>query len=237
MATTTGYEYKEEVYTNLVELSQAMGLSKPPTKKEVTEGKYADVVNVIDLDTEDAIEVAQEEQSTDAETKQEATSSEETDTEESNGEVEASEEEEAWEDGYPAKKAGEDTQEEANAEDVLEVLGEIESLDEFKEFFKDLDTDTAVICVNALDLEIKPTDNPNIYRMRLSMALQRHLFPEHFKPKKSEKKTKYGDYSTEELEAIAKKNKVEFENNPHEGIHRMRLIMALKKSGHLVESK
>jgi len=229
MATTTGYEYKEEVYTNLTELSQAMGLPKPPKKEEVINGKYSDVVNVIDLAEEDTQEVAQEEQSTEEETKQEATSSEETDTEKST-------DEENWEEGYPAKKdSGE--QEEASAEDILEVLGEIESLDEFKEFFKDLDTETAVICVDALDLEIKPTDNPNIYRMRLSMALQRHLFPEHFKPKKAEKKTKYGDFSTEELEAIAKKHKVEFEDNPHAGIHRMRLIMALKKSGHLVESK
>jgi HJR/Mrr/RecB family endonuclease len=227
MAVKTGYEFNGEVVTNLQELSQIIGVPQVKRKDVEEGGKFADQVNIVDLDDEEATEqVEQQEQA-----------SEEPKSTEANEEVEETKEEasedEAWEDGYPQDKKEEEVQEEASAEDILEVLGEIESLDEFKEFFKDLDTETAEICVNALDLEIKPTDNPNIYRMRLSMALQRHLFPEHFKPKKSEKKTKYGDYSTEELQAMAKKNKVEFEANPHEGINRMRLIMALKKSGHL----
>lgn len=225
MTVKTGYEFEGEVVTNLQELSQLIGVPQVKRKDIEEGGKFADQVNVVDLEDEEATEQVEE---------QEQASEEPKSTEATEEVEEATGEDSEWEEGYPQAKKEEETQE-ASAEDILEVLGEIESLDEFKEFFKDLDTETAEICVNALELEIKPTDNPNIYRMRLSMALQRHLFPEHFKPKKSEKKTKYGDFDTNELEAMAKKHKVEYEANPHEGINRMRLIMALKKSGHLAQ--
>jgi len=119
-------------------------------------------------------------------------------------------------------------------DEVLESMPEFENLDELKEFIKDLDTPTLEYLAKGLKLKWTPTYHGNIHRMRIAMAMHRYFFPDLFKPTDAKKKkAKYADYSTEDLEVMAKEAKVEYKESDNEAINRMRVIMALKESGQL----
>lgn len=200
-----GYEYDGEIYSTLKDLTDAMNANTPVRKKDVEEGgKYSDVVSLVELD--------------------------------SGEDVEEESKEDDWEEGYPQGMVRWVSRDDVTItpEEMEKDMPEFEDIKEFKDYFRELDDYTAEYMARALNLEWKPTDKPQIHRMRISMAIQRHLFPELFKPKEtSSKKSKYGDYSTDELVTMAKENKVGWKETDNEPINRMRVIQALKKEGHL----
>lgn len=107
-------------------------------------------------------------------------------------------------------------------------------LAELKEAIKDIDTPTLEYLAKAMGAEWEPTYHANIHRMRVAQAVHRVFFPDLFQPKEAKKKKgKYGDLTTEQLMGMAKENKVKWDQSGNEPIDRMRLIMALKASGHL----
>lgn len=122
----------------------------------------------------------------------------------------------------------------ATEEEIKLSLPTFESLDELKEFIKDIDTATLEYMARGLKIEWSPTYHASIHRMRVALAFQQYFFPELFKPKEPKKKaTKYGDFTTEDLEKLAKDSNVKWNKTGNEPIDRMKLIMALKASGHL----
>ena len=78
----------------------------------------------------------------------------------------------------------------------------------------------------------KPNEHQSINRMRMAMAIKALHFPD-TAPKKSKKsKSKYADYTTEQLVAMALDNDVEVKDDKgNERILRMYTIMALRNAG------
>ncbi|AGR46816.1 hypothetical protein SHANETTE_145 [Bacillus phage Shanette] len=119
-------------------------------------------------------------------------------------------------------------------EEILEAIPEFKALKEFKDWYKDIDTQTVEYFAKALGLTWTETEHANIHRMRISMAMQRFFFPEMFKPKEGKKKkAKYGDLSTEDLFKMVAANKLDVKKTNNNPIDRMNAIMALKKAGKL----
>jgi hypothetical protein len=216
MAEKIAYQVGDEVVASLKEVATLLGVPKV-SKKDITgDGEFADIVSLVDVgEMGEEVELDSADEST---------------------EQQVSEEDE-WEEGYPQGTADTVDPEDIDIspEEMMENLPEFgegkEGLEEFKEFFKDMDTPTAEYIAKALQLEWKPTDHENIHRMRISMAMQRHFFPELFKPKEKKKKAKYGDFSTEQLFTMLSDNKIDVKQSGNEPIDRMRAIMELKKAG------
>jgi hypothetical protein len=119
-------------------------------------------------------------------------------------------------------------------EEILEQLPEFKTLKEFKDWYKDIDTQTVEYFAKAIGLTWTATEHANIHRMRISMAMQRFFFPEMFKPKEGKKKkAKYGDLSTDDLFKMVTANKLDVKKTNNVPIDRMNAIMALKKAGKL----
>lgn len=102
-------------------------------------------------------------------------------------------------------------------------------LSDFRSVFKELDNETVYDWAKSLGVEWSENDNPGIDRMRVSMALQRHYFPENFRPKDAKKRVKYGDLSTSRLEKLAKDNNIKVPRHNEEAVHRLTLISELKR--------
>lgn len=80
-------------------------------------------------------------------------------------------------------------------------------------------------------LEYKPCETSEpINRMRMAMAILYKHFPKETKDTASKKKSKYADYSTEQLMQMAIDNEVPVEVTEDMRIMRMRTIMALRAS-------
>ena len=75
--------------------------------------------------------------------------------------------------------------------------------------------------------EVSPTDSESIYRMRLCMGILYKHFP---KEPSAKKKSKYADYTNEQLLGLALEHDIVFEMCDDERILRMRAIMALRAS-------
>ena len=210
-----GYEVEGTVVTTLKEVGSILGVSTIKTKDIEEGGKYADQVNLVDLGDEDweqpqKVEVQEKHPMEKPESKE--------------GEVYS----ELSDEDYASL-------EDVDKKDIESSFGEPESLEELKETIKEIDTATLEYLARGLDLDWKPTYHANIHRMRIAMEIQKHFFPELFKPKEKKKQSKYGDYSTQQLLDIADKEKVEFKKTGNERIDRMKVITALKESGHLAE--
>lgn len=225
MAQKVGYllNETEEVALTLQELAEKLGIPKV-TKKDITgDGEFADLVSIVDVDETGAgihVEGMDERDGED-------------DTDEEEGEE--------WEEGYPQGNANtvDPDAVDTTPEEMMELMPDYpdnkEGLEDFKDFFKDLDTPTAEYIARALGLDWKPTDHENIHRMRVSMALQHHLFPSLFTPKEKKKKAKYGDLSTKQLFNLSSEHKLSIKKTGNDPIDRMRVIMELKRAGVLTE--
>jgi hypothetical protein len=207
-------------------LAEKLGIPKI-TKKDITgDGEFADLVSIVDVDETGAgIHMEAEDDATEEHIDEDA-------AEDTN--------EDDWEEGYPQGSNTVDPDSvDVTPEEVMEAMPDFEDskegLEEFKEFFKDLDTPTAEYIARALGLDWKPTNHENIHRMRVSMALQHHLFPSQFAPKEKKKKAKYGDLTTKQLFSLLSEHKVSIKKTGNEPIDRMRAIMELKKAGVLTE--
>ncbi len=222
-AQTTGYEVDGNVVASLKEVSELLG--EKVTKKDIEEGgKFADLVGMVDLKPE-----ATEDDTTSQETKP-ATKPETKKTS-------APKEDHSDEEVYTALSP-EDMENLANVDpdEIQSAFPEFDNLDEVKEFIKDIDTPTLEYLATGLGLEWKPTYHANIHRMRIAMEIQKHFFPEHFKPKESKKsKAKYGDFDTDALFNMVAEHELDVKRSGNDPIDRMRAIMALKKAGVLAE--
>jgi hypothetical protein len=104
-----------------------------------------------------------------------------------------------------------------------------------QKFYKQLDTAVLEDWAALEGLEYKPCpDSEPIHRMRVAMAILYKHFPK--APSTSKKKSKYGEYTTESLIAMALDNNVPVEVTDNDQIMRMRVIMALRAHG-ILEAK
>jgi len=219
------YEVDGELLLSLSAVSEVLG--EKVTKKDIEEGKYSDSVQVVELAEEDEEEVKDV-----LEGKTKDTKSAKPNKEVKKVDAPSRNTEEV----YTALSA-EDMENLQNItpEEIEAAFPKFDTIDELKDFMKDIDTSTLEYMATGLGLDWKPTYHPNIHRMRISMAIQKHYFPELFKPKEAKKKAKYGDFSTDELFEMAQQNDIEVKKSGNEPIDRMRVIMKLKESGVLEE--
>lgn len=115
------------------------------------------------------------------------------------------------------------------AENGYPEVGDFADQKTLQKFYKQLDLEVLEDWCTVEGLEAKPSDSEPIYRMRVCMAILYKHFPKETKatPKK---KSKYADYTTEALVAMAVDNDVAVEVTEDMRIMRMRCIMALRAS-------
>lgn len=114
----------------------------------------------------------------------------------------------------------------------VEYPDSFESVDAIKKFISRLSTDQLIEWAElegVLD-NAKPNDNASIYRMRVAVAVREKFFPSQ-RSSSPKKKSKYADYSTEQLLEMALENDIEVKDaKGDQRILRMYLIMALRNA-------
>lgn len=125
---------------------------------------------------------------------------------------------------------------EEDTEDDVELdypeVGDFESVDEIKKFVKELSNDQLEEWLELEGVEHNPSDHEAINRMRMAVAIRAVHFPESVAKSKPKKKSKYADYSLEDLVQIALDNDVAVRDaKGDERIERMYTIMALREAG------
>lgn len=96
---------------------------------------------------------------------------------------------------------------------------------DLQKFYKHLTDEQLSEWIDVEGLEYKPADSQPINRMRMAMAVLYKHFP---KAPSSKKKSKYADYSDEQLIGLLLEHDVPCEVTEDERIMRMRAIMALR---------
>lgn len=110
---------------------------------------------------------------------------------------------------------------------VYPEKGYFKSEDEIKKYYKQLDDDQLDEWLELEGLEYTANEHAGINRMRKCMAIKEYHFPKENKSKKS--KSKYADFTTEELLQMALDNDVEVKDaKGNLKILRMYCIMALR---------
>lgn len=222
--------------TTVAEVSKLVG--KRVTKKDIEAGKVEGVSLAEVTEEQDTLELTDVEQVlTDTQeapihtveqaihTVEEATEVvEEVDSEEATEVAEPTEEQDTVE---------EEVVEEPTVEEgiVYPEVGDFKEAKDIKAYYKKLTVEQLEEWVELEGLEVAHTDSPNIYRMRLCMAILYHHFPK--APAKASKKSsqKY-PLSTEEYVQMAMDNDVEVKDDKgNMQILRMYTIMALKNAG------
>lgn len=95
-----------------------------------------------------------------------------------------------------------------------------------KKFYKQLPTSVLEDWSRTLGATYKPCeDNESIHRMRVAMSILYTFYP---KETKAKPKSKYADYTLEQLVDLALENDVAVEDTTDMRIMRMRLIMGLR---------
>jgi hypothetical protein len=116
------------------------------------------------------------------------------------------------------------------AENGYPEVGTFEDKKDLQRFYKHVPTEQLLDWVAVEGLEVAPVDSEPIHRMRLCMAI---LYLHYPKAPSTKKKSKYADYSLEDLIQMAIDKDVIFESTDDERILRMRAIMALRVAGHI----
>lgn len=109
-------------------------------------------------------------------------------------------------------------------------VGTFEDKKDLQKFYKHLSMEQLEEWVAIEGIEIAKVDSEPIYRMRLAMGV---LYLHHPKAPSTKKKSKYSDFSLEQLLQMAVDKDVIFEMTDDERILRMRAIMALRVAGHI----
>lgn len=127
----------------------------------------------------------------------------------------------------PAKKAAPKAKKAEPKTEAVEYpeVGHFTEEKDLKKFYKGLTDEQLAEWLELEGLEHKPSDSAPINRMRMAMAILYTHFPRQTKAKK---KSKYADYSLEDLLTMAMEKDVAFEATEDERILRMRAIMALR---------
>lgn len=105
------------------------------------------------------------------------------------------------------------------------AVGTFSDKKDLQKFYKHLSDEQLVEWMGKEGLEHTPSDSAPINRMRMAMAI---LYKHYPKAPSTKKKSKYADYSLEDLMELAMKNDVVFEPTDDDRIMRMRAIMALR---------
>ena len=114
------------------------------------------------------------------------------------------------------------------AENGYPAVGTFTDKKVLQKFYKQLPTEVLEDWCAKEGLEYKPcTDNDSIHRMRVAMAILYLHFP---KETKAKPKSKYADYTLEQLVDMALEHSVAVEMTDDTRILRMRLIMGLRAS-------
>jgi hypothetical protein len=109
--------------------------------------------------------------------------------------------------------------------------GHFEDKKDLQRFYKHLTDEQLQEWIDVEGLEYKPCpESEAINRMRMCMAILYYHFP---KAPAKKKKSKYADYTLEDLVQMAIDNDVPVEPCDDERILRMRTIMALRAAGYL----
>jgi len=109
---------------------------------------------------------------------------------------------------------------------VYPAVGTVADVKAMKKVIKGMTMEQLTGWVTELKVEYKTCEDQSILRMRLAMAIKAVHFPETaVKPKE---KSKYADYSLEDLVGLASEHSVPVEVTDNERILRMRTIMALR---------
>ncbi|QPX71572.1 hypothetical protein [Bacillus phage SP8] len=232
----------EEKVSTLAEVAKILGVSRV-SKKDVEEGKYDVVIEeaaVSLADAEEVVEevVAEEEDILEGvevvEEEEEEEAAEEVEEPTSEEEPEEEEDTDEWEEGYPvATEVEEDEGEEIEYPEV----GDFEDEKAIKKYIKGLTDEQLQAWCELEGAEWVENEHRNINRMRMAMAIKAVHFPELAKKPSSKKKSKYAEYTTEELVEMALENNVEVRDDKgNERILRMYTIIALREAG-LLEAK
>jgi hypothetical protein len=119
----------------------------------------------------------------------------------------------------------------ANQEVEYPEPGTYKTEKELKKFYKQLSDAQLDEWLELEGLEYKPCEHEAINRMRKCMAILALHFPKQSKPNKSSK-SKYSQYTTEELVQMANDNNIEVRDSKgSEPIKRMYTLMSLKQAG------
>ena len=109
-------------------------------------------------------------------------------------------------------------------------VGTFEDKKDLQRFYKHLSMEQLHDWLELEGLTYTPCDSEAINRMRACMAILYKHFP---KEPAKKKKSKYADYTLEQLINMAIEHEVPVEPTHDERIMRMRTIMALRAAGHL----
>lgn len=200
----------EEVNT-LKEVAGILGVSRV-SKADIESGKYDVEVKdaeeaIVDLSTaeEEEVEVAEEA---------------------------AEEGAEDWEEGYPVKAEEEEEVDEEDEEIEFPEVGDFEDVNSMKKYIKGLTTEQLQAWCELEGAEWVANEHPSINRMRMAVAIKSVHFPETAPKKGTKKKSKYAEYTTEELVQMALDNDVHVRDDKgNERILRMYTIVALREAG------
>lgn len=227
----------EEKVSTLAEVAKILGVSRV-SKKDVEEGKYDVVIEeaaVSLADTEGVVEevVAEEEDILEGvevvEDEEEEEAAE--DVEEPTSEEDS---EDDWEEGYPVNT---EVEEDEDEEIEYPEVGDFEDEKAIKKYIKGLTDEQLQAWCELEGAEWVENEHRNINRMRMAMAIKAVHFPELAKKPSSKKKSKYAEYTTEELVEMAIDNNVEVRDDKgNERILRMYTIIALREAG-LLEAR
>jgi hypothetical protein len=125
------------------------------------------------------------------------------------------------------QKLNKETVQKIVAKDGYPEVGTYTDKKDLQKFYKHCTMDQLQewVDVEGLTDTVSATDSEPILRMRLCMAILYKHFP---KPEPTKKKSKYSDYTNEQLLQLAIDKDVVFEMTDDERILRMRAIMALR---------
>lgn len=111
-------------------------------------------------------------------------------------------------------------------------VGDFTEIKDLKKYIKKLSDEQLTEWVELEGIEYVPNDHQAINRMRQAMAINALHFPESVKRPSAKKRSKYADYSMEELVQMALDNDVIVRDSKgDERIERMYTIMALREAG------
>lgn len=111
------------------------------------------------------------------------------------------------------------------AEHGYPEVGHFADQKDLQKFYKHLSDEQLAEWIELEGLEYKANDSQPINRMRMAMAI---LYKHYPKAPSAKKKSKYADYSDEQLMTLLLEHDVPCEVTDDERIMRMRAIMALR---------
>jgi hypothetical protein len=125
------------------------------------------------------------------------------------------------------QKVNKDYVQQVVTKDGYPEVGNFSDKKDLQKFYKHCTMDQLQewVDVEGLTDTVSPTDSEPILRMRLCMAILYKHFP---KAPSAKKKSKYSDYTNEQLLQLAIDKDVVFEMTDDDRILRMRAIMALR---------